>query len=246
MFGPIVRDADDLELLLGVLAGPEPERELAWRVDLPAPGARSLADYRIGTWFNDPGCRVSRASGALLAGAADRIADAGAKVEEAHPAVDFPAQVGLFNQLIVAAISPSLSADIAEAMSGTHLAWLQADEERAQLRAKWAEWFAEFDVLLCPVMPVAAIQHDQSDDMMTRTVEIDGETRSYLELIGWTGLIGVVGLPSVVVPIGRTDEGLPVGMQIVSPFLHDRRSVHVAQLARDVLGGYEPPPGFGP
>jgi amidase len=56
----------------------------------------------------------------------------------------------------------------------------------------------------------------------------------------------VVGLPSAVVPIGRTTEGLPVGMQIVSPYLHDRRSVRVAQLVRDVVGGYEPPPGFAP
>ncbi len=55
----------------------------------------------------------------------------------------------------------------------------------------------------------------------------------------------MVGLPSAVVPIGRTAAGLPFGMQIVSPYLHDRRSVHVARLLRDVLGGYEPPPGFG-
>src|SRR5206468_854033 len=60
VFGPIARDADDLELLLGVLAGPEPEREGVWRVDLPASTARALADVRIGVWLDDPGCRVAR------------------------------------------------------------------------------------------------------------------------------------------------------------------------------------------
>jgi amidase len=246
VFGPLARDPDDLDLLLGVLAGPEPEREEAWRLELPAPAGNSLSDYRVALWFDDQECRVERGCGGLLTSAADRIADAGAKVEEAHPAVDFGEQVGLFSQLIVAAIAPSLDADVAEALAGSHLAWLRADKERARLRAIWAEWFTDFDVLLCPVTPMAAIRHDHTEEMMARTVTINGETRPYLDLIRWTGLIGVVGLPSAVVPIGRTDDGLPVGVQIVSPYLHDRRSIHFAKLVRDVVGGYEPPPGFAP
>src|SRR3954468_15507527 len=135
VFGPITRDPDDLELLLGVLAGPEPEREHAWRLDLPAPTARTLADYRVGVWFDDPTCRTARDCLPLLTGAADRIANEGAKVEESHPAVEFGAQVGLFMQLITAAISPSLPEGLAEAASGSHLAWLRAAEERTRLQA---------------------------------------------------------------------------------------------------------------
>jgi amidase len=62
--------------------------------------------------------------------------------------------------------------------------------------------------------------------------------------IAWPGFIGVVGLPSAVVPIGRTAAGLPVGMQLVSPFLHDRRSVQAAKLVGELTGGYQVPPGF--
>ena len=40
VFGPIARAADDLDLLLVVLAGPAPEDALAWRVELPAPRGR--------------------------------------------------------------------------------------------------------------------------------------------------------------------------------------------------------------
>ena len=40
VFGPIARSADDLDLLLGVLAGPEPERADAWQLELPARDAR--------------------------------------------------------------------------------------------------------------------------------------------------------------------------------------------------------------
>ncbi len=54
VFGPLARSADDLDLLLGVLAGPEPERELAWQLDLPAPRRRELTRL--------PGRRVVRDS----------------------------------------------------------------------------------------------------------------------------------------------------------------------------------------
>jgi amidase len=81
---------------------------------------------------------------------------------------------------------------------------------------------------------------------VSRTLVINGETRSQVECIAWTGLIGIVGLPSAVPPIGRTESGLPVGVQVVAPFLHDRRAVKVAGLVAEVTGGYEPPPGFGP
>jgi amidase len=245
VFGPIARSADDLALLLGVLAGPEPERAPAWRLELPEPKGASLADFRIGVWFDDPACHVAREYQSLLTSAADRIADAGAKIEDAHPPVEFATQSALFMQMVGAAISPSVGDDVAESMAGSHLAWLRADEQRARLRAIWAEWFEGFDALLCPVAPTAAITHDQSADFMTRTLTIDGETRSYLDMTGWTGLIGVVGLPSAVAPIGRTNEGLPTGMQIVSPFLHDRRSVQLAQLFADAGCTYETPPGYG-
>ena len=79
---------------------------------------------------------------------------------------------------------------------------------------------------------------------MDRTVDVNGESRSMGSTIQWPGLIGVMGLPSAVAPIGRTAAGLPVGMQIVSPYLHDRRSVRAAKLVGDLTGGYQVPPGF--
>ena len=46
MFGPLARSAEDLELLLGVLAAPDAERAIAWRVDLPEPRRTVVGDYR--------------------------------------------------------------------------------------------------------------------------------------------------------------------------------------------------------
>ena len=244
VFGPLARSADDLDLLLTVLAGPEPERADAWRLDLPRCDARTLGDLRIGTWLDDPASPVDAEYGALLRAAVTHLADAGAKVDDERPRVDFAEQRDLFTRMILPAISPSLSDDQADASSGSHRAWLRAEEERAALRRTWVEWFTGHDLLLLPVMTVPAFPHDHEPDMLERTIEINGETRALISTIEWLGLIGIVGLPSAVVPIGRTGAGLPVGMQIVAPYLHDRRAIRAAQLVSEVLGGYTPPPGF--
>ena len=146
--------------------------------------------------------------------------------------------------MISAAISPSLEDEVAEVMSGSYRQWLRGDETRARLRAVWATWFESYDALLCPVMPTPAIPHDHEGDMFSRTIEVNGESVSYLNSVMWTGLIGVLGLPSAVPPIGRTPAGLPVGVQVVTPYLRDRDAIALAGHLADIAGGYETPPGF--
>jgi len=137
-----------------------------------------------------------------------------------------------------------MGADVAEVAAGPHLGWLRADEERARLKAVWAEWFDAYDLLLCPVLPLPAFPHNQERNLFERTLELNGEKVPYLNAIQWTGLIGVVGLPSAVPPVGRTPAGLPVGLQVVAPYLRDRDAVRAAGLIATVSGGYTPPPGF--
>jgi amidase len=244
VFGPIARSAADLDLLLGVLAGPEPERAAAWRLELPECDAHALSDLRIGTWLDDPASPIESEYAGMLRAAVDRIADAGGRVDDDRPPVDFAAQRDLFSRMIVPAISPSLADDAAEIAGGSHRAWLRNEQERAALRRTWSEWFGGHDLLLLPVMTTAAFPHDHERELMARTIEIDGDQRALISTIDWLGFIGIVGLPSAVVPIGRTAAGLPVGMQLVAPYLHDRRAVGAAKLVEAVLGGYEVPPGF--
>jgi amidase len=244
VFGPMARSADDLELLLGVLAGPDAEDAAAWRLELPPPAVDSLAGARVAVWFDEPGRPIDAEYRTLLRRTTDAAADAGAKVQEARPPVDMAEQVNLFMSMIASAISPSLPETEAEAASGSHLAWLRLEKQRAAVRATWAAWFQDWDVLLCPVTPTPALPHNQEGDFLTRTFEVNGEARAYIDNIAWTGLIGIVGLPSAVPPIGRTPAGLPVGVQVVAPYLHDRTAVRVAGLLADLTGGYRPPPGF--
>lgn len=63
-------------------------------------------------------------------------------------------------------------------------------------------------------------------------------------LIPWAGLTCVVYLPATVAPAGIAKDGLPVGVQIVGPYLEDRTPIHIADLMEDAVGGFTPPPGF--
>jgi amidase len=244
VFGPIARSADDLDLLLTPLAGPDPERAVAWRLELPLAEERSLADLDIGIWFDDDAAFVDDEYREMLGATADRLADAGARVHDSHPDVQFAEQMGAFMTLIGGAIAPTLAAGTEDDVGPSHLAYLRADMLRHDLRRVWHDWFEHHDLLLCPAMATPAIPHDHEGTIMERSVEVDGTTRSHLDLLSWLGFVGVLGLPAVVAPIGRTAANLPVGMQIVAPWYHERRAIRAAQLMTPVVGGYDCPPGF--
>jgi amidase len=246
VFGPMARSAEDLDMLLDVMAGPDADRSVAWRLELPRSTVDSLAGVRVAVWFDEPAYPIDAEYRSVLGHAADALADAGATVETAHPPVDMAEQVALFMAMIGPAVSPSMPADVAQAVSGWHLDWLRIEQQRAAVRARWAEWFADWDVLLCPVTPTPAFRHDQEGDLLDRTIDVNGKTRPYLDNIAWTGLIGIVGLPSAVPPLGPTASGLPVGVQVVAPYLHDRTAVRVAGLIAETVdgAGYRVPPGF--
>jgi amidase len=91
-------------------------------------------------------------------------------------------------------------------------------------------------------MPMPAIVHDTQRPFMERTTLINGEPRPHLSCTAWTGLIGVASLPSTVIPAGRSRSGLPVGMQVVGPYLEDRTALAAARMLSEVLGEWQPPP----
>jgi amidase len=242
VFGPLARSADDLNLLLDVLAAPPPEQRAAWRVELPPSRFDAPNGARVAIWFDQPGMVIDPAYRALLGTLADRLDDAGAEVFEARPPYDPAEQIQLFGEMILTAISVSFDDETAELLGGTHRRWLRLDEQRAAMRRRWAEWFDTFELLLCPVLPCPAFPHDQEGTFETRTIEIAGETRPHLDLVAWTGLIGITGHPSAVAPVGRVPAGVPCGVQIVGGYLRDREAIQGARFVAELLGGFVAPP----
>ncbi len=266
VFGPLGRSADDLALLLEVVAGPNEDAAVGWRLALPPPRRGALRDYRVAAWLDDPACPVDDAVRGRLEASVDALAKAGVRVDTRARPVDFAAAYRDYLQLLlpvtmagapestIAALAErasqlapdddGLQARLARFATQRHRDWLVADERRQRYRAQWAALFRDCDVLLCPASPVTAITHDHEGDVFSRTIRVNGKTRLYSDQVAWAGVIGMAFLPATVAPVGRTPAGLPVGVQIVGPYLEDRTPLDFARRLGDVIGGFEPPPGW--
>jgi amidase len=266
VMGPLARSAADLQLLLDVLAGPDEADAVAWRLALPPPRRRALREYRVAAWLDDPYCPVDaevRARGQATIAA---LREAGVQVDEAaRPVADLGAVYRCYERLLWPLMSGGMDPDQVDELAGVaassapddgnafdrfaravplrYREWVVVDEERQQLRAQWAEFFRRFDVLLCPITPTAAIPHDHEGTLLSRTIRVDGAERPYLDQLVWAGLVTMALLPATMAPVGRTSQNLPVGLQIVGPYLEDRTTIDFATRLAEVIGGYEPPPG---
>jgi len=250
VFGPIARSVDDLELLLGLLAGPNPDDAAAWRLDLPPARSTELGDFRIAAWLDDEFSPVDPAVRDVMNAAVAALEGAGARIDhDRRPDIDPVLTAREGSILISMATEISDSENERSAASGggrklDHRAWDVLHRRRGEIRQRWAEFFTDVDVLLCPVSVVPPFRHVHSTEgsNWANATLADHGDRHYSDLIGWSALIGSAYLPVTVPPIGRTADGLPVGIQVVAPYLHDRTSLAFARCMTDVLGGYEPPP----
>lgn len=263
VFGPLARSVGDLELLLDVMAGPNPDRSAAWTLELPKPRHGAPEDFRVAAWLDDAAVPVAADVGEVLQACAAALEADGVQLDHAaRPGVELAEVWDVGLPLISAATTPSRTADEferqvetaeddslpqqtrmrANASAMRHRDWLLLTEQREAHRALWADFFTRHDVLLCPVSASAAFPHVHDGNLYTRTIEIDGTTRPYADLIAWTSFIGYVHLPSTVVPVGLTPSGLPVGIQVVAPFLEDKTALAFAAHIERLLGGYQVPP----
>jgi amidase len=97
--------------------------------------------------------------------------------------------------------------------------------------------------VLCPATPTTAFVHDHSDKN-GRRLSVDGTEIPYGDQSLWNGLATLAGLPATTMPIGLSDESLPIGMQIIGPYLEDRTTIAFAELVEREFGGFVAPPTF--
>jgi amidase len=267
VIGPMARGAADLSLLLDAIAGPDPlEAGKAYRLQLPAARHDALKDFRVLLIDSDPVMPTNAAVRAGIERLADHLGKAGVKLERSSPLLpDFAASSRLYMRVLMsflaasftpedyagaqagaAALSPDDTSLAAERLRGItlgHRDWLFADGGRTRLRAQWRELFKGFDAVICPVMPTPAYPHDHSPDQETRRINIDGRDFSYPDQLAWAGIATLPGLPATAIPLGLS-EGLPIGVQIVGPWLEDRTPLRLAELIEREFGGFVPPPMF--
>jgi amidase len=267
VIGPMARSAADLTLLLDVVAGPDPlEPGIAYRLALPPSRHRELKEFRVLLVDTDPVMPTSSSVRSEIEKLAKNLGKAGVTVTRSSPLLpDFAASSRLYMRMLTSFLAASFTPEIyAEAVAGatqlapddmslaaerlrgialSHRDWLIADGGRTRLRAQWRELFKNFDVVICPVMPTPAYPHDHSEDQETRRINIDGKDYVYPDQLSWPGIATLPGLPATAIPIGLS-EGLPVGVQIVGPWLEDRTPLKLAELIEREFGGFVPPPMF--
>ena len=262
--GPLARSASDLRAAMEVLGGPDDAEARAYRWALPPARAARLRDYRIGYVLDHPRCPVSSEVAEPLAAAVEALRKAGATLEEGWPQrVNVDEQYDTYFFLLMALYTPPLRDEQLEpvrALAGTRdgsarARWAAAvtadirqyramDERRRAARAIWGAYFRTHDAFLMPTAFVPAFPHDPSPDQLARVLATPAGPRPYLDLTFWISFASVAGLPATTAPVGLTRGGLPVGVQILGPYLEDATPIDVAGRIAEVVGGFRPPPGF--
>ncbi len=264
--GPLARSAQDLDLAMRLLAGPEPLDRPGWRLDLPEPRGASLGELRVALWPNDERAPVAQEIADRVAEVGEILAKRGATVSDsARPSFDprdshrtylehlqsimsagVPEETYAQLKQAAESLDPDDLSDAALNLRGmvlSHRDWIRANHARERLRYAWRAFFDEWDLLLCPQMATTAFPHDHAD-FNERTLDVDGSPRPYFEQLFWAGLITGSYLPSTVFPTGPASDGLPIGLQAVGPEYDDLRTIEFARLVADEIGGFVPPPEY--
>jgi len=182
---------------------------------------------------------------AVCDAAADRLAASGVDVELTHPdlsdapdafqvlrAAGFVAGLGPLLQTDRDLLKPDIIWNIEQglALTAERLGW--AERARGAIQQAMARFLDRYDLLLCPTSCVAPFEVE------TRWVrEVDGMALdNYVDWLRITSSITLSGCPVIAMPCGTTEEGLPVGMQLVGRPHGDWELVAAAAGVEQVFG----------
>jgi amidase len=261
--GPLARSAADLDLALDIMGGADQIEGEFWKLALPACGKTSLKEFRVAVKLSDAVSDVDADYADKLQEFVDTLAKKGAYVKEAEPAIDTRRLNEVYVLLLNAAMGartpeatieewkqvltksgperePYLSLQVAGATM-PHREWLKLNNERHAMRMKFHEFFADWDVLLCPVVASAAFPQQHEGLMWERKLRINNRETAMTDQLFWAGYSGVVFLPSTVGPIGFVGSGLPVGYQAIAGQGRDKTSLAFARAVEREIGGFVPP-----
>ncbi len=265
--GPLARSAADLAAALAVIAGPDDVAARGWRLTLEPSRATTFDGLRIAVMATCPVAPVDDSVQSAIGALADFLSRRGTRISDtARPAIDPARARDVYVSLLRCATalrltdddharSVALAADLdpddrsyyaqmvrAHAMS--HRDRLQLEEERQRMALAWAEFFADWDLLLCPAAMTIAPPHDHQGERWRRTFTINGREEPITDQLFWAGYPGCFYLPATVAPIALSAEGLPIGVQVVGPQFADLTCIGFAGLLEREYFRFVPPPGY--
>ena len=267
VIGPLARSAMDLELAFSIMAGPDAIDGAGWKLSLPKPEKKALRGWRVAVLESHPTAETDVIVQHSIRRLAQFLASKGAKVSErALPAFDLGEAHRVFIQLLRGATSgrqtPEFFEKMVTAKAGLdpkddgyyaqmvranvqpHKDWLIASNRRHQMRLAWAEFFKDWDVLLCPNAATAAFPHSMPGERWERMISVNGKSQPVTTQMWWAGIAGMCYLPGTAAPIGLSPEGLPLSVQVVGPQYGDLTTIRFAQLIEREYYAFAPPPAY--
>lgn len=226
VLGPMARTAEDLLVALDVLAGPV--EGVAYRLDLPPTRHRALKDFRVAVIDAHEGCATADEVRGAVNRLADGAAEAGARIVRLNDIPDLAAAhasyVAMLTQITTRGAPGATPID-------AH-AWMETFDVQMRLARRWREIFADVDVVLTPVFGVPAFPHEDEPNWQARTLTVDGEATPYGRQLFWPGVATYPGLPATAVPVAKSKDGLPIGVQVMGDLYADRTTLTFAALAQ--------------
>jgi len=264
--GPLARSAEDLKLELDIIAGPAPEDAAGYRFCFSKPRKAELKDYKVGYVANDSFCPVDPEIQAVVENTATALRREGAIVKEGWPGgieladvfntyfklmAAFVAQSPVFTDTVISMLKllyfmpyGDTQRDFVEGLTISHGDWMKLSVKRLFHRQIWQSYFKDFDAFLMPANCLPAFPHNQDRNVWGRIVESSDKLRYYIETYKWISPATLAGCPATVIPAGKMKNNLPVGIQIMGPYLEDATTLDLAMKMENILGGFTPPPGF--
>lgn len=251
--GPMARNIADLKLLFEVTQGPDVEDTCSAPVPLRWPSLEEVRKLKVAYFEDDGRTPVTAETRAAVRFAAEALRSAGFQVEPFRPDVLEEARQ-LWHQFFVviggmllgpmfrgreAEVSPILAEFLEWAAADTPhsgLSLLDAWVRRDIARVKCLTQMKEFPILLCPAAAIPAFRHGE------RHWTIECKPVSYLDAWSYSEFFNLLGNPAAVVPVGRSFEGLPIGVQIVGLPWEEERVLSVAEILEKQCGAWKIPP----
>ena len=246
--GPMARNVEDLALLLDAMSGEYADDPLS----LPAPptsflsAARSSKRPKRVAYSPDLGITpVDPEVKAVTRKAAERFAEAGAIVEEAHPdlreahecfhvlrAFDFAITKAQLLRTKRDLLKPEVIWNIEEGLKLTVEQIERAEAQRVAMTARAVEFFRTYDLLLCPATIVSPFPVENR-----YVAECNGKKfDNYVEWLGIVYAITLACCPALSLPCGFTKSGLPIGLQMVAKPRAEAELLAGAKVLEDILG----------
>ena len=260
--GPLARSVDDLATILEVIAGPDDSDWETAPAPLESVAPKDLSSYRFCWSVGFAGETPSRETAQAIEGLAKKLGDLGATVENRSPrGFDFENAWETWGEIVIAERVVTQGEAARERVEKLHASlgelpvargaargarasvaeYMVALTRRDRLITALEAFFRDCDAWLCPVAYGPAIGHIP----FGTPVDVDGRKVPYfLATTAFTSPFNLTGHPAVVLPLAITEEGLPIGVQVLGARWSEPALLALAKQLAPVTGPFRAPPGF--